>query len=405
MPGAQAYLLKAMSHVDVTAAIRKVHSGARVIPQSVSKTLAERAPQSQLSAREVEVLELIANGFSNKEIGRALGITEATVKWHVNLILNRLDVARSHRGDRRGAATRHHPPAVKARCAGSADCGLPLRGLRLIALASLRIAAAPPPAPAHRRTPRLLQPPRSGRARTACPRISRRRSRRRPTAISGSGRAAASCASTASASPCSTPRNEPAFRDDSVYALLTAPRRHAVGGHRGRRSGPLSHRRRSARSATAEGLTNLFVRVDVRRSTAAGCGSAPTAACFDSKATRCVASTAATACPSMSVHTICEDREGRLLVGGAGLLVLNRRSRRVHYRSTESLRRQQHPHHSRDARTAPSGSAPSPACAGSTAASTAIHSRVPQDRRRHQHQRAVREPQRRACGSAPTAAA
>ncbi len=91
--GAQAYLLKAMSHEEVTAAIRKVHSGARVIPQSVSKTLEECGPQSQLSSREVEVLELIANGFSNKEIGRALGITEATVKWHVNLILNRLDVA------------------------------------------------------------------------------------------------------------------------------------------------------------------------------------------------------------------------------------------------------------------------------------------------------------------------
>lgn len=91
--GAQAYLLKAMSHVEVTAAIRKVSSGARVIPQSVSRTLAERTPQSQLSPREIEVLELIANGCSNKEIGRALGITEATVKWHVNLILNRLDVA------------------------------------------------------------------------------------------------------------------------------------------------------------------------------------------------------------------------------------------------------------------------------------------------------------------------
>jgi two-component system NarL family response regulator len=91
--GAQAYLLKAMSHTEVTAAIRKVHSGGRVIPQAVSKALADRPPQSQLSAREVEVLELIAQGFSNKEIGRALGITEATVKWHVNLILHRLDVA------------------------------------------------------------------------------------------------------------------------------------------------------------------------------------------------------------------------------------------------------------------------------------------------------------------------
>jgi DNA-binding NarL/FixJ family response regulator len=91
--GAQAYLLKGMSHTDVTAAIRKVHSGGRVIPQPVSKALADQPPHSHLSAREVEVLELIAHGFSNKEIGRALGITEATVKWHVNLILHRLDVA------------------------------------------------------------------------------------------------------------------------------------------------------------------------------------------------------------------------------------------------------------------------------------------------------------------------
>jgi DNA-binding NarL/FixJ family response regulator len=91
--GAHAYLLKAMSHADVTAAIRKVQSGGRVIPPSVSKALADRNPRSQLSSREIEVLELIANGFSNKEIGRALGITEATVKWHVTLILNRLDVA------------------------------------------------------------------------------------------------------------------------------------------------------------------------------------------------------------------------------------------------------------------------------------------------------------------------
>jgi DNA-binding NarL/FixJ family response regulator len=91
--GAQAYLLKGMAHTDVTAAIRKVHSGGRVIPQPVSKALADQPPHSHLSAREVEVLELIAHGFSNKEIGRALGITEATVKWHVNLILHRLDVA------------------------------------------------------------------------------------------------------------------------------------------------------------------------------------------------------------------------------------------------------------------------------------------------------------------------
>ena len=91
--GAQAYLLKAMSHADVTATIRKVHSGSRVIPKAVSKTLAERPPQSELSAREIEVLELIGGGLSNKEIGVRLGITEATVKWHVNIILSRINVS------------------------------------------------------------------------------------------------------------------------------------------------------------------------------------------------------------------------------------------------------------------------------------------------------------------------
>jgi DNA-binding NarL/FixJ family response regulator len=88
--GAQAYLLKGMSHEDVTNAIRQVHSGQRCIPEPVSRRLADRPPHSDLSPREVEVLELIAKGLSNREIGGALGITEATVKWHVNIILSRL---------------------------------------------------------------------------------------------------------------------------------------------------------------------------------------------------------------------------------------------------------------------------------------------------------------------------
>ena len=73
--------------------IRKVHSGLRVIPQSVSKRLAERPLCSTLSAREQQVLELIVKGHSNKDIGDALGISEATVKWHVNSILGRLNVS------------------------------------------------------------------------------------------------------------------------------------------------------------------------------------------------------------------------------------------------------------------------------------------------------------------------
>jgi len=91
--GAQAYLLKGMSHSEVTNAIRSVQAGLRCIPESVSRKLAERPPQSELSPRELEVLELIAKGLSNREIGASLGITEATVKWHVNIILSRLNVA------------------------------------------------------------------------------------------------------------------------------------------------------------------------------------------------------------------------------------------------------------------------------------------------------------------------
>lgn len=91
--GAQAYLLKGMSHGDVTNAIRTVHAGLKCIPEPVSRRLAERPPRSELSQREIEVLELIAKGLSNREIGETLGIAEATVKWHVNIILERLGVA------------------------------------------------------------------------------------------------------------------------------------------------------------------------------------------------------------------------------------------------------------------------------------------------------------------------
>jgi DNA-binding NarL/FixJ family response regulator len=91
--GAQAYLLKGMSHNELVNAIRTVHSGLKYIPASVSKSLAERPPHSELSAREMEVLELIVKGHSNREIGEALGISEATVKWHVNIILSRLNVS------------------------------------------------------------------------------------------------------------------------------------------------------------------------------------------------------------------------------------------------------------------------------------------------------------------------
>ncbi len=91
--GAQAYLLKAMSHDELVKAIRTVHAGRKFLPASVSRSLAERPPGSVLSARELEILELIVKGLTNKEIGDALSISEATVKWHLNIIFSRLNVS------------------------------------------------------------------------------------------------------------------------------------------------------------------------------------------------------------------------------------------------------------------------------------------------------------------------
>jgi DNA-binding NarL/FixJ family response regulator len=93
--GARSYLLKGMSDVELLAAIRNVHAGHRYFPQSVRETLANRTPNSELSGRELQVLALIVRGLSNRQIGEALEIAEATVKWHMNIIFSRLHV--SHR--------------------------------------------------------------------------------------------------------------------------------------------------------------------------------------------------------------------------------------------------------------------------------------------------------------------
>lgn len=91
--GAQGYLLKGMPHKDLLDAIRHVHSGNQYLPPEVRDTLANRMPGSDLSPREHQILELIVKGLSNKQIADRLGITEGTVKWHVNAILGRMNVS------------------------------------------------------------------------------------------------------------------------------------------------------------------------------------------------------------------------------------------------------------------------------------------------------------------------
>ena len=90
--GARSYIVKGMPHEALISALKRVHSGGRFLPQPVSKTLASRMPNSSLSAREREVLELIVRGRSNREIATELKITESTVKCHVSVILMRLNV-------------------------------------------------------------------------------------------------------------------------------------------------------------------------------------------------------------------------------------------------------------------------------------------------------------------------
>ncbi len=91
--GARSYIVKGMPHEALVSALRRVQAGGRFLPQPVSRALHSRIPNSDLSLREREVLELIVRGRSNKEIASDLGITESTVKCHVSVILMRLNVS------------------------------------------------------------------------------------------------------------------------------------------------------------------------------------------------------------------------------------------------------------------------------------------------------------------------
>jgi two-component system NarL family response regulator len=98
--GARSYLLKGMTSEELIAAIRTVHAGRQHIPAAVAQRLAERVGTEELTQRELDVLEQIVHGKSNKEIAVELLISEATVKTHINSLLSKLGVS-----DRTQAAT------------------------------------------------------------------------------------------------------------------------------------------------------------------------------------------------------------------------------------------------------------------------------------------------------------
>src|SRR3989442_11425018 len=90
--GARAYLVKGMSHLKLLEAIRSVGAGQQYFPRSIRNSVPGKLNRSALSPRELEILRLIVKGRDNQEIAEALNITRGTVKWHVNIILRRLDV-------------------------------------------------------------------------------------------------------------------------------------------------------------------------------------------------------------------------------------------------------------------------------------------------------------------------
>lgn len=99
--GAQGYLLKDTPLVKMIEAIMTVHSGKRFVPGHIALRLAERMMRTDLTARELEILRLVAKGPTNKQIAKTLGISGNTVRNHVNSIIEKLEVA-----DRTEAATK-----------------------------------------------------------------------------------------------------------------------------------------------------------------------------------------------------------------------------------------------------------------------------------------------------------
>lgn len=98
--GARGYVLKSVLREDLLRAIRDVHAGRRHLDPIVASHLAERLSHRSLTARELEVLRMVAKGWGNKEIANALNIAEVTVKLHVSHVLEKLNVK-----DRTEAAT------------------------------------------------------------------------------------------------------------------------------------------------------------------------------------------------------------------------------------------------------------------------------------------------------------
>jgi two-component system NarL family response regulator len=91
--GASTYLLKDTLSDDLVRVVREVHAGQHPVRHDIAARLAERAARPTLTPREIQVMELVSRGMRNKEIARALGISDETAHVHVRNILSKLDVS------------------------------------------------------------------------------------------------------------------------------------------------------------------------------------------------------------------------------------------------------------------------------------------------------------------------
>jgi DNA-binding NarL/FixJ family response regulator len=98
--GAQSYLLKGATRDELVTAIRLVNEGGSHMPPEIFEKLVKRLEREDFTPRETEVLEHVVGGRSNKAIAKLMGISEATVKSHINNLLGKLGVS-----DRTQAAT------------------------------------------------------------------------------------------------------------------------------------------------------------------------------------------------------------------------------------------------------------------------------------------------------------
>jgi len=88
--GASGYILKSMHMDELLSVIRSVHAGRRAIPPEVAARLAEHMGDEDLTARELDVLRLIRDGYRNKQIADQLSISENTVNFHIKNLVDKL---------------------------------------------------------------------------------------------------------------------------------------------------------------------------------------------------------------------------------------------------------------------------------------------------------------------------